>query len=61
MFDSTFTYTVTPPFRLDLTVWVLRRRQKNATDLWEDQTYTRILALGDTPIKLAVLPCEERV
>ena len=32
-----------PPFRLDLTVWVLRRRPDNAIDLWDGQTYRRAL------------------
>jgi hypothetical protein len=27
------------PFRLDLTVWALRRRSMNAVDFWDGETY----------------------
>src|SRR6185437_1269330 len=54
MFEATFTHTVIAPFRLDLTVWVLRRRQKNIIDMWDGQRYTRILMLFNLPIKLTV-------
>jgi 3-methyladenine DNA glycosylase/8-oxoguanine DNA glycosylase len=30
------------PFRLDLTVWALRRRRRNAIDRWDGVTYRRI-------------------
>ena len=33
----------TPPFRLDLTVWTLRRRPENAIDCWDGKTYSRVL------------------
>jgi DNA-3-methyladenine glycosylase II len=33
------------PFRLDLTVWALRRRQDNVVDRWDGQTYRRVLPL----------------
>lgn len=42
-----------PPFRLDLTVWTLRRRPDNAMDRWDGQTYRRTLALGDEPVEVA--------
>ena len=32
-----------PPFRLDLTVWALRRRARNRMDVWEDNRYRRVL------------------
>jgi DNA-3-methyladenine glycosylase II len=35
--------TPTPPFRLDLTVWTLRRRAENAIDCWDGKTYSRVL------------------
>lgn len=54
MFEATFTQTVKAPFRLDLTVWVLRRRQKNTIDLWDGQRYTRILTLYNLPVRLTV-------
>ncbi len=43
-----------PPFRLDLTVWALRRRPHNAVDDWDGRTYRRVLALGRTPVEIAV-------
>jgi DNA-3-methyladenine glycosylase II len=42
------------PFRLDLTVWALRRRALNAVDAWDGSTYRRVLVLDDTPVELAV-------
>jgi DNA-3-methyladenine glycosylase II len=43
-----------PPFRLDLTVWVLRRRPENRIDRWDGRCYRRALALGDGPVEVAV-------
>ncbi len=43
-----------PPFRLDLTVWALRRRPRNAIDRWDGSTYRRVILLGDAPSELAV-------
>ena len=43
-----------PPFRLDLTVWALRRRSRNAIDRWDGTTYRRVILLGDTPTELTV-------
>ena len=43
-----------PPFRLDLTVWVLRRRPHNLMDRWDGETYRRVLLIGDQPVALAV-------
>jgi DNA-3-methyladenine glycosylase II len=43
-----------PPFRLDLTVWALRRRSGNAVDMWDGETYRRVLAIGDKPVLVAV-------
>ncbi len=42
------------PFRLDLTVWTLRRRAENAVDRWDGATYRRVLPLGGTPVEVAV-------
>lgn len=42
------------PFRLDATVWALRRRSGNAVDLWNDETYRRVLAVDDKPVLVAV-------
>lgn len=42
-----------PPFRLDLTVWALRRRGRNRVDRW-DGTYRRALDLGGRSITVEV-------
>lgn len=42
------------PFRLDLTVWTLRRRADNAIDRWDGETYRRVLTLADGPIEITV-------
>jgi DNA-3-methyladenine glycosylase II len=42
------------PFRLDATAWALRRRTMNAVDVWNGETYRRVLAVGDKPVLVAV-------
>lgn len=42
------------PFRLDLTVWVLRRLPINEMDRWDGKTYRRVLVIGDSPREVAV-------
>jgi DNA-3-methyladenine glycosylase II len=42
----TFIVRPIPPFRLDLTVWALRRRGRNAIDRWDGVTYRRIVNFG---------------
>ena len=46
---QTFTFTLhpIPPFRLDLTVWALRRRPENLLDRWDGEFYRRALVLGE--------------
>lgn len=53
MKNTTFSLDPTPPFRLDLTVWTLRRRPDNLMDRWDGQTYRRVLALEDEAVELA--------
>jgi len=43
-----------PPFRLDLTVWALRRRPDNILDLWDGQTYRRALLIEGESASIAV-------
>lgn len=43
-----------PPFRLDLTAWVLRRRPENLLDRWDGQTYRRALPLENAIVELAI-------
>src|SRR5690348_8871541 len=47
--------TPMPPFRLDLTVWVLRRLPINQMDRWDGKTYRRVLMLGNTLVEMAVV------
>lgn len=42
------------PFRLDLTVWALRRRSGNMVDVWQDETYRRVLAINDQAVLVEV-------
>ncbi len=49
-------YKVKPvaPFRLDFTVWALRRRANNIVDQWDGKTYSRLLPLNGRPLEVAV-------
>ena len=49
----TFVARPIPPFRLDLTVWALRRRPRNLIDRWDGTTYRRLIVLGGRPTELA--------
>ena len=50
----TFVLRPIPPFRLDLTVWALRRRQRNLIDRWDGSTYRRVIVMAGRPTELAV-------
>ena len=52
--ESSFSLKVVPPFRLDLTVWALRRRPENKMDRWDGKTYRRALVLNGKPAEVAV-------
>jgi len=41
-----------PPFRLDLTVWALRRRAHNEIDRWDGHTYGRTIVVDDRAIDI---------
>ncbi len=43
------------PFRLDLTVWALRRRARNIVDRWDGSTYRRVFMVNGKPIEAAVV------
>ena len=47
---SDFPIDVVPPFRLDLSVWALRRRPRNTIDRWDGTSYQRALMLSDEPV-----------
>jgi DNA-3-methyladenine glycosylase II len=44
-----FLITPAAPFKLDLTVWALRRRKENSYDYWSDGVYKRILVVHGNP------------
>jgi DNA-3-methyladenine glycosylase II len=52
--QRSFSITPIPPFRLDLTVWALRRRPENAVDRWDGKTYRRTLMIDRKAVEVAV-------
>jgi DNA-3-methyladenine glycosylase II len=54
-YEETFNVSLLLPFRLDLTVWALRRRQKNHIDAWDGTTYTRIFVVSGRTIQSQVI------
>jgi DNA-3-methyladenine glycosylase II len=54
MSQQTFDLEPVAPFRLDLTVWTLRRRPDNAIDRWDGETYRRVLPMPAGPVEVAV-------
>lgn len=49
-----FEMEAVPPFRLDFSVWALRRRPYNIIDRWDGETYRRVLVIQDIPLEIAV-------
>lgn len=43
------------PFRLDLTVWALRRRKDNIIDRWDGSVYRRLFVLEGQAVDVAVV------
>jgi len=52
--DITYESRPLSPFRLDFTVWALRRRAENALDLWDAGTYRRLVIWNGKTISMAV-------
>ncbi len=52
--ELTFTLAPRPPFRLDMTVWALRRRAHNIVDRFDEGVWRRILMIGRSPVAVAV-------
>ena len=48
------------PFRLDLTVWALRRRDQNRIDTWDGTSYRRALLIEGQALELAVRQLEPK-
>lgn len=49
-----FSLTPLPPFSLNFTVWILRRRPHNSWDLWDGKVYRRLLSLHGQPLEVSV-------
>lgn len=49
-----FTLEPVPPFRLDLTAWILCRRPDNLMDHWDGHAYHRIIVLDGRPVEIEV-------
>ena len=50
----TLTLQPIPPFRLDYTVWALRRRERNLIDRWDGATYRRVVVVEGCATELAI-------
>jgi DNA-3-methyladenine glycosylase II len=55
---ANFTIDPDPPFRLDLSVWALRRRPGNTVDRWNGTSYSRALAFTDASVGVSVTPAD---
>jgi len=51
----TFSLEPVPPFRLDRTVWVLRRSTNNVIDRWDGNTYRLVLIMQEQPLEVEVV------
>src|SRR2546427_9653791 len=49
-----FSIDVAPPFRLDLSVWALRRRPTNTMDRWDGTSYRRALVPSESAVGICV-------
>ena len=49
-----FSLDAEAPFRLDLTVWAIRRRPENLVDQWDGETYQRVMVIRGKPVLVSV-------
>ncbi|HSD98296.1 MAG TPA: AlkA N-terminal domain-containing protein [Patescibacteria group bacterium] len=54
LYEEQFTLSVTLPFRLDYTVWALRRRQKNLIDKWDGKKYARVFVIDGNAVQVTI-------
>lgn len=54
MKELRFTLKAVAPFRLDLTVWALRRRAHNVVDRFDGETWRRVLIVDGKAVEIAV-------
>jgi DNA-3-methyladenine glycosylase II len=52
--NEKFTLPVISPFRLDYTIWALRRRKNNIIDRWDGCQYSRIFVFKNDPVKISI-------
>lgn len=52
---TSFELKPTPPFRLDWTAWILRRRPENRIDAWNGESYSRVLVFEGVPVLVEVV------
>lgn len=55
MNEAMLSIDVKPPFSLELTVWVLRRRAKNIVDQWDGRAYQRVLIRDNLPVLITAV------
>jgi DNA-3-methyladenine glycosylase II len=53
--STSFVLSPRSPFRLDLTVWLIRRRSHNLMDRWDGRTYERVLMVQEEPVLVTVV------
>jgi DNA-3-methyladenine glycosylase II len=59
-YEEKATLSVVPPFRLDFTVWALRRRKENSFDSWSDGVYQRVLVIKGKPVLIRTRQIESK-
>jgi DNA-3-methyladenine glycosylase II len=52
--ELTITLRARPPFRLELTVWAIRRRPHNVVDRFDGGVWRRVLVIGKSAVAIAV-------
>lgn len=52
--NEKFLLPVFSPFRLDYTIWALRRRKNNSVDRWDGCQYSRIIVSKNDPVKIFI-------
>jgi DNA-3-methyladenine glycosylase II len=59
--SPSFNFELLPPapFRLDLTVWALRRRPENQVDRWDGTIYRRVISLHGRILEVSV--CQQNL
>jgi DNA-3-methyladenine glycosylase II len=60
LLEEKFNLLVMPPFRLDLTVWALRRRKENSFDSWSNGIYQRVLVIEEKPVLVRIRQIESK-